>query len=256
MRLGPLNLTDRRTGWALIGIALVFLLVYPEFESSYHIYVMASLFLTAILVTSLNLSMGYAGLPNFVTTGLYAFAAYGSGILAVRFHWSVPLALVAGVVATTLFGALIAATSLRASYLYFGMATLAFDLIIVAVADQWTSMTGGDTGLSGVPRLIVGGYIFKSYGMYHLALAVLVAPITFAQTSMGVGWMLKGFIASLMGGLGSVRGALVGGLLLGVFGSVVANNLQPGWADAVIYALLALLLVFRPTGLFARPAAH
>ena len=179
MRVGPLNLADRRTGWALLGVALVFLLVYPEFESTYHIYVMASLFLTAILVTSLNLSMGYAGLPNFVTTGLYAFAAYGSGILAVRFHWSVPLAMVAGIVASTVFGALIAATSLRASYLYFGMATLAFDLIIVAVADQWTSITGGDTGLSGVPRLIVGGYVVKSYGMYHLALAVLVVCVLF-----------------------------------------------------------------------------
>ena len=111
-------------------------------------------------------------------------------------------------------------------------------------------------GLMGINTRRVVRASFIIGGILTGIAGVLVAPITFAQTSMGVGWMLKGFIASLMGGLGSVRGALVGGLLLGVFGSVVANNLQPGWADAVIYALLALLLVFRPTGLFARPAAH
>jgi len=60
---------------------------------------------------------------------------------------------------------------------------------------------------------------------------------------------IKAFCAAVLGGIGNVRGALIGGLLLGVmenYGSVVFGN---QWKDVVAFALLILVLMFRPTGI-------
>ncbi|SLA10531.1 amino acid/amide ABC transporter membrane protein 1, HAAT family [Mycobacteroides abscessus subsp. abscessus] len=60
---------------------------------------------------------------------------------------------------------------------------------------------------------------------------------------------IKAFCAAVLGGIGNVRGALLGGLLLGVmenYGSVLFGN---QWKDVVAFVLLILVLMFRPTGI-------
>jgi branched-chain amino acid transport system permease protein len=71
---------------------------------------------------------------------------------------------------------------------------------------------------------------------------------------------LKAFIAAVIGGIGSIPGAIVGGLLLGVAESVLPYALKEAgweeafaWKDAIAFALLILILVFKPTGLLGRP---
>ncbi len=71
---------------------------------------------------------------------------------------------------------------------------------------------------------------------------------------------LKAFIAAVIGGIGSIPGAIVGGLLLGVAESVLPYGLKEAgwegafaWKDAIAFALLILILVFKPTGLLGRP---
>ena len=70
--------------------------------------------------------------------------------------------------------------------------------------------------------------------------------------SAGIDPMLKGVLAALIGGLGSLRGAVIGGLALGV-AEVVLRSQLPGQAaaltEAVVFALIALLFIFRPQGL-------
>jgi branched-chain amino acid transport system permease protein len=59
-------------------------------------------------------------------------------------------------------------------------------------------------------------------------------------------------IALALGGLGSVYGALLGGIILGVLESWAAFFISGGWADAVGYAVFLLVLLFKPEGLFVR----
>ncbi len=85
-----------------------------------------------------------------------------------------------------------------------------------------------------------------------------MAPITFALIPLGLLLGLKGFIAAVIGGLGSFRGALVGGLSLGLAETVVRQQLESGGAaasGAILFGLLLLTLVLRPTGLFGRESA-
>jgi branched-chain amino acid transport system permease protein len=79
---------------------------------------------------------------------------------------------------------------------------------------------------------------------------VLLAPITNLTTSMGIGLAVKGFVAALIGGLGSLPGAAVGGIGLGLAENIFGAYLDPSWRDAIVYGAVILLLLVRPYGIF------
>jgi branched-chain amino acid transport system permease protein len=60
---------------------------------------------------------------------------------------------------------------------------------------------------------------------------------------------LKAFTAAVLGGIGNIRGAMVGGLLLGVFESIPLRWISAEWQDVVAFGVLVTLLLFRPTGI-------
>jgi len=68
----------------------------------------------------------------------------------------------------------------------------------------------------------------------------------------GFVFSLKAMIALALGGLGSVSGALLGGIILGLLESLASFFISGGWADAIGYAVFLLVLLFRPEGLFVR----
>jgi branched-chain amino acid transport system permease protein len=61
---------------------------------------------------------------------------------------------------------------------------------------------------------------------------------------------LKAFVAAVLGGIGNVTGAVVGALLLGLSESFLVGYGYPTFRDALAFALLILILLFKPTGLF------
>jgi branched-chain amino acid transport system permease protein len=101
-----------------------------------------------------------------------------------------------------------------------------------------------------VPRLVT--LSFAIAGAIAGLGGVLVAPITFAAAPLGLLLGLKGFIAAVIGGLGSFRGALIGGLALGLMESVVRQQLPSGVSSAILFGLLLISLVLRPNGLFGK----
>ncbi len=77
----------------------------------------------------------------------------------------------------------------------------------------------------------------------------MLFPIT---PIMGGGLTLKSFVVAVLGGLGTMMGAIVGGLVLGVAESFTSTYLGPTYPNAVSFGLLVLILIFRPTGLLGR----
>jgi len=85
---------------------------------------------------------------------------------------------------------------------------------------------------------------------------ILVAPITTADANMGLILGIKGFVAVVLGGMGSSRGAAAGGFLVGMLDSLVRGVLPSGWGNIAVFSVLALVLLIRPSGLFGAPAEH
>lgn len=83
---------------------------------------------------------------------------------------------------------------------------------------------------------------------------VAASPIYFTGWESGLTIGLKGFVGAALGGLVSVRAAIVGGLLLGVLESLVAGYIDTGLRDAVAFVVLILLLVLRTSTVFGRTA--
>ena len=83
---------------------------------------------------------------------------------------------------------------------------------------------------------------------------VLASPVYFTSWESGLTLGLKGFVAATLGGLVSVRGAVLGGLVLGVLETFTAGYISTGLRDAVAFLLLIVVLVVRPAGIFGRTA--
>lgn len=79
---------------------------------------------------------------------------------------------------------------------------------------------------------------------------VLVTPITLTSYDVGIMLGLKGFVAAVVGGLGSGLGAVVGGLLVGTLEAMGAGYVSSSYKDAMPFVLILLILFFMPRGLF------
>lgn len=74
--------------------------------------------------------------------------------------------------------------------------------------------------------------------------------------TMGWGYGLKAFTAAILGGIGNIPGAMVGGILLGLIESMSAAYLSFAWKDAIAFCVLILILIVRPTGLLGERVAE
>lgn len=92
-------------------------------------------------------------------------------------------------------------------------------------------------GLGGVAGVMVGTY----YGQIDF--------------TMGWSYGLKAFTAAILGGIGTIPGAMIGGLLLGVIEALGASYLAMAWKDAIAFLVLILILIIRPTGLLGERVA-
>jgi branched-chain amino acid transport system permease protein len=78
----------------------------------------------------------------------------------------------------------------------------------------------------------------------------LVAVLYSFSPVVGGGFTMKAFVVVVLGGLGSIRGAIVAGIVLGVVENLVSGLLVPGYRDAVAFVLLVVILLARPRGIF------
>jgi branched-chain amino acid transport system permease protein len=97
-------------------------------------------------------------------------------------------------------------------------------------------------------------FAFALGGALAAAGGVLISMFMTFTAAMGVVFTMKALIVVIMGGVGNIAGALVAGLMLGLAETAVARLVDPGLTIAVTYALFLIVLLWRPTGLFGRPA--
>ena len=81
---------------------------------------------------------------------------------------------------------------------------------------------------------------------------ILVSLETNIEPTMGLNAVLKGIIAAVIGGMGSIPGAVFGGLIIGLAENLGIYGISAGWKDAIAFTILVVFLLFRPGGIFGR----
>jgi branched-chain amino acid transport system permease protein len=146
----------------------------PFALSSYQLGLLTKMLIFAIFAMSLNLILGYAGLPSLGHAAYFGVAGYTAALLALRGLDHFWLDFGAGVVAATATAALFGLLALRTRGAYLLMITLALAQVLWGIAFGWRSLSGGDDGLPGVPRPAVGlpWSLADGVRMYYLVLVV------------------------------------------------------------------------------------
>lgn len=82
--------------------------------------------------------------------------------------------------------------------------------------------------------------------------AVVLVPVYNVYPTVGVPFDVKSFVIVVLGGLGSIPGALLGGVIIGLIESIGPNFMTSTWTEAIVYGLFLLVLFFKPSGLFGQ----
>lgn len=167
-------------GWAvgivvLIGIPLVGLPpIYAAAVVTTLVYIPAA--------AGQNLVLGNAGLLSMGQAAFVGVGAYTAAILALRFHVDGAVALVAAVVVAGVCGGLVGIPALRLTGDYLFLVSLGFNLIVVDLANVATGLTGGATGLAGIPLLTLFGLnVGLRPTFYFAVLAIVLLVLVLVQ---------------------------------------------------------------------------
>ena len=140
--------------------------------------------------------------------------------------------------------AIIIVTSLLCGVLY-----LMFRYSKLGIAMQATSQNQLAAYYMGIPVRRINGLVWGLSAAVAALAGLLLAPITFVHANMGfIG--LKAFPAAVVGGFGSLPGAIVGGLVIGLVEAFAGFYLPEGFKDIAAYVVVLVMLVVKPNGLF------
>ncbi len=120
----------------------------------------------------------------------------------------------------------------------------------VGVAMQATSQNQLAAYYMGIPVKLIFSLIWAISAGVATVAGILLAPVTLIDINMGLAVALKAFAAAVLGGFGSIPGALVGGIVIGLIELYAGATLPEGFKDTAPYIVLLLMLAVRPQGLF------
>lgn len=104
----------------------------------------------------------------------------------------------------------------------------------------------------GISTKAMSSLAFVISGGIGALAGIVITPITSATYDMGLFLGLKGVVAMVLGGMHSVTGAVLGGLVLGLLETFSGGYISTAYSDAISFAILVLLLCFAPRGLLAK----
>jgi branched-chain amino acid transport system permease protein len=150
----------------------------------------AEIWIFAIFGLGLNLLLGYTGLLSFGQSTFFGSAAYVAGWLLKHYGINVFFALGIGVGVGALSALLVGYLCVQRSGLYFIMLTFALNQLFYFIAYQWTTVTGGEDGMPGIPRPDLLGLDFKDPLVYYAFVSVLFLLSL---------WLMKRIVESPLG---------------------------------------------------------
>ncbi|MEX2126874.1 MAG: branched-chain amino acid ABC transporter ATP-binding protein/permease [Xanthobacteraceae bacterium] len=161
---------------------------------TYYAYLGIIVCIYSIVAIGLNILTGYAGQFSLGHAAFMAMGAYTSAILtkalvAIPFFAQtglhIWLGIVCGTMVAALSGVILAVPALRVRGPYLAMVTIAFGWVIWKILQEWVSVTGGDLGISSIPKPQIGALRLETQAFYYVVLALFLATLALQQRLIG-----------------------------------------------------------------------
>jgi len=191
-RKAKLFSSRHRTGLAVSALAALLLGTPLVVSNPYNLGILNLIGLYVIVVLGLNLFIGYAGQMSLGHAAFFGLGAYGSAVLTAPYGFPAWPAMVLTAATLAVVALALGVPTLRLSGHYLAMATLGFNYVVHSVFVQWDRVTGGPSGLSGIPPLSLFGFAFDSDTKFHYlvwaaALAALTLCLNLVRSGVGRG---------------------------------------------------------------------
>ncbi len=173
-----------------LAFAVMILLAPLAFQGGYLMNVLVFVGIYTMLAIGLNLLLGYAGQISLGHAGFFGLGAYLSGVLSATYGWNPWLAMPLAALLVGALAFLIGFPILKLKGHYLAMATLGLGIIIYIVFNETVDLTGGPSGLSGIPNLAIGSLTFDSdvknyYLIWAFTLLTILLTLNLANSRVG-----------------------------------------------------------------------
>jgi branched-chain amino acid transport system permease protein len=183
----------RRARWSVVEVAFWIAAATSYFLFPAHLMLLAQILIGGLFAMSLDLLLGYGGIPSFGHAAFFGLGAYAAGLLAAH-GWGEPISgLVAGGVAAGALGLLFGIVIARVRGAAVLMTTLCVGLMLYEGASRLPWLTGGDTGLQGIEMWpLFGRFDFDLFGVtafwyvYAVAFMVYLAARSYVHSPEGL----------------------------------------------------------------------
>lgn len=265
---GHITRLSPTVAWGAAAVALAVVVLLPFLVDG---TIISSLTIAAIIfiaLLGLDLFMGYTGQVSLGQAGFMAIGGYTAGYLAINYNVEPLLGIGAGVLLSAICALVLSFVTLRLRGLYLALATLAFGLLIDSCAIGFIDLTGGPSGMVGIPSFSVGSIYFDTpLSMYYLVIAINVALLLlfFGAMKSSFGRALQAIRTDQMAatalGVNIVRyklvAFLISAVLASISGSLLAfsfNFLSPDMVGTNRSLELVSMLVIGGEGTLVGPA--
>jgi len=198
MKGTPLQV-NRKKDYLKMGILFAVVAAWPKIIPLIGGYVGlgTEMVIFAIFALGFDLLLGYTGILSFGQAAYFGLAAYTMGIVCIHFHSPILLGMLVGILAATLAAVVIGLLIIRKTGIYFAMLTIAFGQMFFFIASRWKTVTGGEDGLTGIPRDIISFGLFNWNLKNDLAFFYFVF-IFFILATLTKYWLVKSHFGQVL----------------------------------------------------------
>mgnify|MGYP003639711006 FL=1 len=163
--------------WALLALVIAGLIAVPWIASYFYVFIFTEILILGLFAASFNLIFGYTGMLSFGHAAFFGIGSYAMALVLIHLELPFVVSLLVSMGVSALLALVIGFFCVRLNEVYFAMLTLAFGMMVFAIAYQWRSVTNGSDGLAGFSLGSFGLGLDLTLGnpavYYHVVLAIV-----------------------------------------------------------------------------------
>lgn len=254
----------------LLAVVIAGLIAVPWIASYFYIFILTEILILGLFAASFNLIFGYTGMLSFGHAAFFGIGSYATALVLIHLEWPFLACLLVSMGASALLALVIGFLSVRLNEVYFAMLTLAFGMMVFAIAYQWRSVTNGSDGLAGFTLGSFGLGLDLTLGnpavYYHVVLAIIAiaAVVLYLICRSSFGLILKAIrqnpervsFAGLNVRTYRLVAFVIAGSFAGLAGGLMAPFLRVASPELLHWSMSAepvLMAILGGTGYFLGP---